>query len=159
MATTDTVLPIGKSAPQLFPEVWDWTQPGTFVKFEHPSPFLDKAYLNALSQITELGKLQEGWDSYRGNKIDEAARSNASAFVTMLATHLHNPVPPPVVGPSADGGVVLRWEPPDLEVVVKLLSHGGEYYVARRDEESLLAEDEVGSLESLVDIIAKFLTT
>lgn len=157
MATIDT-LPIGRSAPQLFPEVWDWTRSGTFVKFERPSPFLDNAYVSVLSQIADLGKLKEGWDSYGGNKIDDAARSNAAAFVTMLVTHLDVPVFPPVVGPSADGGVVLRWEPSDREVVVKLLSHGGEYYVAKRDEENLRYEGEVGSLESLVDIIKNFLS-
>ena len=160
MATIDTTLPTGRSALQLFPEVLDWTRPGMFEQFEVPRPLVrDAAYVRVLDQINDLKKLLEGWDSYRGNKIDEAARSSAFVFVTMLATHLHNPVPPPVVGPSADGGVVLRWEPPDLEVVVKLLSHGGEYYVARRDEESLLAEGEVGSLESLVDLIRKFLPT
>jgi len=131
-----------------------------FEQFLPPVPILrDPAYLRVLDQISDLGKLQEGWDSYGGNKIEEPARSNAVALLTMLATHLEYPTPPPVVGPSADGGVVLRWEPSGLELVVKLRSRGGEYYVAKRDEESLLAAGEIGRLESIVNTIAKYLAT
>ncbi len=134
-----------------------WTQYER-VQQPHAEPALqDPAYLDALKQIANLGNLREGWDSYGANRIDEKARSNAVAFIAMLAPRLLPPVPPPVVGPTPDGGVVLRWEPVGGEVMVKLLARGGEYYVAKRDEDKVLEEGEVGHLESLAEAIARFL--
>ena len=121
------------------------------------APLYATAHQRLLQHIGELEKLQSGWDSYGAIKIEDAARANAVAFVTMLLPRLDAPVPPPVVGPTPDGGVVLRWETSEGEVMVKLLSLGGEYYVAKRGADEVLEEGAVGSLESLANAIARSL--
>ncbi len=127
------------------------------VPFHSPQKIVAPVYLQILDQIHALGKLPEGWDSYGASRVDEEARTNAARFATMLVTHMDAPVPVPVVGPSAEGGVILRWESGDLEVVVKVLKKGGEYYVARRDRDDLVDEGEIGRLEALVSRLRSFL--
>ncbi|MBI1892500.1 MAG: hypothetical protein HYS14_00070 [Candidatus Rokubacteria bacterium] len=126
--------------------------------FDPPRPaLLDPDYQRVVAEISELARLRENWDSYGANPIDSQARANAVTLVTMVATHVPKRVPPPIVGPSTAGGVVLRWEPRDLEVVVTVLSRGGEYYVAERHTDRVLEEGEVGRPEAFVARVSEFL--
>ena len=126
--------------------------------FENPPTVLrDPAYASVVEQIRGLATLPKGWDSYGAVRIQEEARTNAIRFVTMLATHSDVPVLAPTVGPSAEGGVTLRWQLCNTEVVVKLLARGGEYYVARTGEDQLVTEGDVGRLEGLVGRLREFL--
>lgn len=124
-----------------------------------PQTILPPPYVRLLDQIHNLGKLSEGWDSYGASRISDEARTNAVRFVAMLVTHSDEPVPVPAVGPSVEGGVVLRWELGDVEVMVRLLSKGGEYFVAKRDEDELLAEGDIGRFEALVERLKRFLVS
>lgn len=121
------------------------------------SEFLPGGYRAAVRQIEDLKSLPAGWDSYGAKAIEPIARENAIAFLTMVATHIDKPLPEVVVGPSANGGVVLRWEPGSLEVVVTLLSRGGDYYVAERDGDRVIEDGDVGSLEACVKLISQYL--
>ena len=117
----------------------------------------DEHYDAVIRAIRDLAALQPGWDSYRGAPVGEEARRRALAFVTTLLTHLDAPVPPPVVGPSPDGGVVLRWVSGDHEVVIIFFGDGGEYSVAHRGCDEILEEGRVGRPESLVqNVIVRY---
>lgn len=126
---------------------------------QSPSDVLPPPLCRTVREIGELERLPEGWDSYGAKAVSEAARHRAVALLTMLASRMDGPLFPPVVGPSVDGGVTLRWEPRDLEVVVTLLPCGGEYYVAPRDGDRVTAEDEIGSLEAAAKRLAQYLTS
>lgn len=122
-----------------------------------PQTILPLPYVRVLDQIHNLRKLSEGWDSYGAERISDEACTNAVRFVAMVVTHSDGPMPVPIVGPSVEGGVVLRWELGDVEVMVKLLRKGGEYFVAKRDANELLAEGEIGRFEALVERLKRFL--
>lgn len=140
------------------------TTPGPSLGYESKSPqrtagsILPTNYVEVVEEITGLSKLKAGWDSYGAEPVDEGARNRAVAFVTMVATHLDLPVPPPIVGPSVNGGVVLQWHLGNREIVVTISANGGEYYVAERAGDRVDAEGEVGNLDAFVKKLAAYLT-
>lgn len=128
--------------------VWS-SQPASVCR--HP------AHERTIAAIDELATLRPGWDSYAAAPIEEAARRRAIAFVTTLLTHLDCEVPVPTVGPSPDGGVVLRWLTSDLDIMVTFLAQGGEYSVVHRDRKELIETGSIGRPESLVrDVISQY---
>lgn len=128
--------------------VWS-SQPASVCK--HP------AHERVIAAIDELANLKPGWDSYDAAPIEEAARGRAIAFITTLLTHLDCDVPAPTVGPSPDGGVVLRWLTSDFDIMVTFFAQGGEYSVVRRDSDELIDTGNIGRPESLVrDVISQY---
>jgi hypothetical protein len=121
------------------------------------SPVLPPALQRTVVEITGLPLLPRGWDSYGADPVSERAMHRAIAFLTMLATHPERSIPPPVVGPSVNGGVVLQWDIGTREVVVTLLPDGGEFYVAERDSHEAAIEGEIGDLEASIRRIAPYL--
>lgn len=141
----------------------DVTTPGSPVAYQdgvprHPSgEILPEPLRRTVAEIQELSRLPDGWDSYGARAVEVEAQGRAVALLAMLVNHIEGPVAPPTVGPSVNGGVVLRWEPGDREVVVTLLADGGDYYVADREGDHVWAEGEVGSLDPFVRRLARYL--
>lgn len=125
--------------------------PATVSK-DHPD------YRFVFQQIASLGKLKKGWDSYGGAPIPKEAQRRAVAFLGTLLTHIDRRVPPPTVGPSASGGVVLRWVTESYDVILTFLASGGEYSVVDRARDAVVVEGQVGRPETLIrDVVKPFL--
>jgi hypothetical protein len=108
-----------------------------------------------LQQIDDLASLQDGWDSYGGSRPTEGARTRAKVLMATLYTRLGRGVPRPTVGPSADGGVVLRWRGPQYDVMLTVLADGGEYSVVDRRSDKVVSEGEIGFPDALVRDVIK----
>jgi len=118
----------------------------------------DEAYERVLRDIGSLSTLPEGWDSYKGAPISKEAQNRATAFIITLLTHLDWRVPPPTVGPSPTGGVVLRWISSRYDVMLNFLPEGGEYSVVDLQVNEVLDEGLIGRPESVIrDVINRFL--
>lgn len=61
-------------------------------------------------------------------------------------------VPPPDVGASPNGGVVLRWLTEDREVEIHFFASGGDYSVTRRKDGATM-EGELAHLDPLNDVV------
>lgn len=115
-----------------------------------PDKFRDSVLHEVVRAISRLSDLKPGWDSYGGALVEEAAQKGAVRFVTMLFTHLDTPVVAPTVGPSADGGVILRWLTGEVEVTFKFFNDVGEYDIANRENGEILKEGVIGRPEALI---------
>lgn len=66
--------------------------------------------VGALMRVLEL---PDGWDSYRAPRIDVRAVNTA---LDLLRSSAHDDSPPPIVVPTAEGGVQLEWHAWGLDV-------------------------------------------
>lgn len=81
---------------------------------ELPPPWMH----DLLSRISQLGDLEEGWDSYGARRVDPEA---AAATVEFLFNFLGHNTPQPAVVPTSRGGIQLEWHRAgaDLEVEIE----------------------------------------
>lgn len=131
-----------------------------FTVYDVEDPALDEEFLKSfgpsLAQISRLTDLREGWDSYGGRKIESEARQAAGQFLKILYG-LGGPIPRPIVGPSPNGAVVLQWFLPRYEIFAELGPDTCEYYVALRDQDDVIQEGSIDSVEELVRRLLPFL--
>lgn len=142
----------------------DITTPGSPIAYQEeaapsspPAEILPEPLRRTVAEIQDLSRFAAGWDSYGARAVQLEAQGRAVALLAMLVNHFEEPVAPPTVGPSVNGGVVLRWELDNREVVVTLLPDGGDYYVADREGDHVQAEGEIGSLDPFVRRLAQYL--
>lgn len=123
-------------------------------KSNPPSHRAADPYHDVVERIRALRGLEAGWNSYRAGRIEDVAMRRAIRFIGELP-NLHRPVPPPSVAPTPNGGVALHWEAGDREVDVIFLARGGEYSVARRKSDEILAEGLVDQVDLLKDVVGR----
>ena len=111
----------------------------------------------SLAQISRLGQLVEGWDSYGARRVEAEARENAAKFLRSLYG-IGVPVPPPIVGASPSGAVVLQWLLPHIEIYTEISSDLYEFYVARPDQDRVLQEGTLHNLHDLSILLHPFFT-
>lgn len=110
------------------------------------------AYDQAIAKIHHLAEVPQGWDSYGGDAVSAAARQQALTFITSLLAHVdpEKQPPAPEVGPTVEGGVLLRWLTGDREIELVFLATGGDYTVRERSTGDVVDEGEIGSPESIL---------
>ena len=114
-----------------------------------------RPYGDVIDRIQGFRTLDAGWNSYRAGRIEKDARARAIRFVGSLP-NLGRRVPPPVVAPTSNGGVALHWDAGDREVDIIFLSRGGEYSVALRKSDEVLAEGPLDRVDLLKDVIGRY---
>ncbi len=114
-----------------------------------------RPYGDVIDRIHGLHTLKAGWNSYHAGLIEKDARARAIRFVGSLP-NLGRPVPPPIVAPTPNGGVALHWDAGDREVDIIFLSRGGEYSVALRKSDEVLAEGPVDRVDLLKDVVGRY---
>jgi hypothetical protein len=103
----DTPRPLAESA--------EWAQPGTVEPLRRLLP----AHLEPLLRsMTELLRLEPGWDSYGGRPTNSYAAGRALALLVDAGWD----GPLPSVSPMADGGITLEWGGDDcsVELIVRV---------------------------------------
>ncbi|MBI4484091.1 MAG: hypothetical protein HY652_14540 [Acidobacteria bacterium] len=110
----------------------------------------------SLAEISRLAERGEGWDSYGASRIEPQARENAVQFLRFLQA-IGGRVPPPIVGASASGVVVLQWLSAESEVYVEIAKTTFEYYVARPDQDAVIIEGALNELKDLASRLYPFL--
>ena len=113
--------------------------------FHHP-------YAQVIEEVRKLTELDRGWNTYRAGRITDEAQQQAIAFLGLLPG-LPGPIPPPSVAPTPNGGVALQWLAGDREVEIIFLAKGGEYSVAQRGKDDVLAAGSIGEVDLLKDIV------
>lgn len=108
-------------------------------------------YQEVIRDILALGHRPAGWNSYRAPKIAEQVQLRAIELVARFDDLGSASVPPPDVGASPVGGVVLRWLTDEGEVEIHFTTSGGEYSVTRKDGQVI--EGDLGHLDPLKDIV------
>jgi hypothetical protein len=84
----------------------------------------------AFNAIDRLKELQPDWDSYGACEITLSAREQAKRFIALVERALGARYANPLVGPTADGGVVLIWrQRPGPEVEAFFAPDGSRRYV------------------------------
>ena len=113
-------------------------------------------YRGIFDDILALAKRPQGWNSYDADQAVKDAIIDALGLVNSFHK-LGRIVPPPDVGLSPDGALVLRWLLPDLEVEIECRGLSlGEYSVVRRDRHTVIAEGSLEDLDPLKDIVGAF---
>jgi len=87
---------------------------GSLVLVEPPPPWCR----DLLVRISDLGSLEEGWDSYGARPVDPQC---AVAAVDFLLTMLDATTPTPSIVPTKRGGIQLEWHRAgaDLEIEIE----------------------------------------
>lgn len=106
-----------------------------------------------INEIIALGNRPHGWNSYGASKVAPTAQLHAIDLVSRFED-LGEQVPPPDVGASADGGVILRWEAHDGDVEIVFMPDGEEYSVSHGDR--TIAAGRVAGLDPLKDVVRKY---
>lgn len=109
-------------------------------------------YQAVIGEILALQKLAQGWDSYGAEPVNKAALLRAISLVNSFEG-LGKTVPPPVIGASPDGAVILRWLTLDREVDIVFRETGGECTIMRRGTHDVLIERSLSSVDPLKDIV------
>lgn len=101
-----------------------------------------------LLAIDKLKELQPDWDSYGAGEIALSAREQAKRFIALVEQALGPAYANPLVGPTADGGVVLIWrQQPSLPEVSAFFSPEGNHRYVVLHERSLVAQGPIGDPE------------
>jgi hypothetical protein len=108
---------------------------------------MSSAFETALA-IDKLKELRPDWDSYGAGEIMLSAREQAKRFIEHVERTLGAQFADPIVGPTADGGVVLIWRhKPGLPKVEAFFSPvGDQRYVVLR-ERTVLAQGPIKDSE------------
>ncbi len=125
------------------------------VRYASAAQDITRPYREVIDRIEGLRTLEAGWNSYRAGRIEKDARARAIRFIGSLP-NLGRPVPPPAVAPTPNGGVALHWDAGDREVDIIFLSRGGEYSVALRKSDEVLAEGLVDRVDLLKDVVGRY---
>ncbi len=78
-------------------------------------------------KISELGILEENWDSYGGAPISNKAIAKAHSFITSIAMDSYLTLTPPIVSPEPNGGVLLKWGKNNNEFLAWFMPGLGQY--------------------------------
>ncbi len=89
--------------------------PVSLVFSEPPPPWFG----DLLAKISELGNLEENWDSYGARPIDPRC---ALATTRLLLSLLDSRTPKPCVVPTARGGIQLEWHRAGADLEVRIES-------------------------------------
>lgn len=122
---------------------------GSLVFSEPPPPWSS----DLLARISELGDLEEGWDSYGACPVDPQC---AVATVNFLFSMLDASTPKPSIVPTSRGGIQLEWHRAgaDLEIEVESPARLHVFFEdqqADKETEATLA----GNLEPLVPLLER----
>lgn len=112
-----------------------------------------RGYASVIDEITKLGRLKPGWNTYGAGPVDEAASLQAVALVHALVDWS---IPPPSVAPTSNGGVALTWSTRDREVQVIVLAQGGVYSVVASETDDVICEGRTGDVDVVNDVIRPF---
>ncbi len=74
---------------------------------------------NLLTEIGQIGELEENWDSYGASPIDPRC---AEAAINLLLSVLHSGTPKPFVVPTSRGGIQLEWHRAGVDLEVEIES-------------------------------------
>jgi hypothetical protein len=109
---------------------------------------------SALTKLSSLSLLREGWDSYEGRPIEVKALKNVVKFLKILIAD--NPdIPEPIIGPSPNGAATVQWFLDDLEIFAEIGSTSHAYYIAKPDDEDVT---QYGTPTKLYELAAAILT-
>lgn len=81
-------------------------------------------YREVARRLQELVHLRRGWDGHDGLPPRAEAIREALTFLDDMQTVYRGLVPPPAVGPTPDGGVVLVWRRASSEAEILFLVPG-----------------------------------
>ena len=97
-----------------------------------------------LLAIDKLKELPPDWDSYGAGEIAMSAREEAKRFITLVERTFGTAYANPLVGPTADGGVVLIWrQRPGLPEVEAFFSPEGNHRYVVLHEQSVVAQGPI----------------
>lgn len=94
-----------------------------------PESWLDQAML----ELSAVGALPPGWDSYGASAISPSAISVAEQLLKLLADHN---APRPALVPTSDGGIQIEWYGADVEIQLEIDPDPNEVYLFYRNVET-----------------------
>jgi len=97
--------------------------------FEQPIPQWSHGLL---MKISELGELEEGWDSYGARPVDPRCAAATAEFVLNL---LDGNTPKPAIVPTARGGIQLEWHRAGADLEIEIESPA-KFHVFFEDEQT-----------------------
>ncbi|MHB1034035.1 MAG: hypothetical protein ACYC35_11660 [Pirellulales bacterium] len=104
-----------------------------------------------LERITELGNLEENWDSYGARPIDPRC---AVATADLLLSLLDATTPKPFIVPTTRGGIQLEWHRAgaDLEIRIESPARWNVYFEDQREggEKEMTLTGNLGPLRQLL---------
>jgi len=109
-----------------------------------------------VNEIKALAQHQPGWNSYRAPAISPNAIKIALDVVDAVA---HRGAPLPSAAPSPDGGVMLSWDLPTLEVQLLVDEDSLDFSVARPGNPKIIDQQSVYKVHELeYALIERYLT-
>jgi len=91
------------------------------------NPLALEAWLfSALSELSALEQLPEGWDGHHSPRISHSASLKARRLLSSLRTRT---LPQPAVMPMTGGGIGLNWEAGDRELQLTIYPDGEVLYL------------------------------
>ena len=118
--------------------------------FSEPPPRWSR---DLLAKISELGDLEEDWDSYGARPVDPQC---AIATVTLLLSVFDSSTPKPSIVPTSRGGIQLEWHRAGANLEIEIESPS-RFHVFFEDEQAG-KESEVtltGNLQPLVPLLER----
>lgn len=112
-------------------------------------------YYPLIRELLRVAELGRDWDSYGAPPVDPDAVYSAIRLVADFAK-LTSPVPFPDVGPTPDGGVLLRWDLGATEVDVVYHGDRGRYVITRLADDQILAQGELDDVDPLKEVVGRF---
>ena len=113
--------------------------------FEQPIPFWSH---DLVMKISELGELEEGWDSYGARPVDPQCATATAEFVLNF---LDRNTPTPAVVPTTRGGIQLEWHRAgaDLEIEIESPARSRVFF----EDEQTGEETELTLSDNLLPLI------
>lgn len=100
---------------------------GGVLEFPDPPPFWS---YEMLARISELGELEDDWDSYGARPVDPHC---AAAAADLLLSFLGPSAPKPSIVPTSRGGIQLEWHRAGADLEIEIESPA-RFYVSFEDE-------------------------
>jgi hypothetical protein len=97
----------------------------------------------ALAAIDRFAELPEGWDSYDAPRIADVCRELARQCVSHVQRLLGPPYANPLVGPTAEAGVVLMWRKERGSEIDVLCSPSGARYLVLNPHRQVVLSDAI----------------
>ena len=115
------------------------------------------AWFNSLlTEIGQIGELEENWDSYGARRIDPRC---AEATTNLLLSVLNPGTPKPSVVPTSRGGIQLEWHRAgvDLEIEIESPDRVNVFFGDHREgtEEEITLTDDLQPLKRLLERLEK----
>ncbi len=115
------------------------------------SPF---PYAREVAILQQLAFLPHGWEGHDAAQVAVGSIERAIEFLNELHVRYQGLVPPPIVGPLPDGGVVLVWRFEKREVEINFTDNGDTIDSAVTDRNGERPEEfhERIGINSLLDV-------